>query len=116
MDLGGEGVETIALFVYLKLHDSLLTWVHLYRELIGLLLAEDIDELPLLKGHSLAEVIVVGGFVGVVIVDIAGYWPCRSFDLAVLGVFIDALFLCELLVEKDYFVEERVYVELLSVL
>ena len=73
MYFGGEGVEAVALLVDLEPDYPLLPWVDLHSELVFVLLAEDIDVLPLFEADGLAEVVIVLRLIGVVVVDIAGH-------------------------------------------
>ena len=73
MYLGGEGVEAVALLVDLEPNYPLLPRIHLHSKLVLAFLGEDIDVLPLFEADSFAEVVVILGFIGVVVVYIAGH-------------------------------------------
>lgn len=111
-----KGIKTMTWLIDLQSYYSFFTWHHSYCELIELVLVLNCDVFSLFKWDCLAEVVVVGRVVGVVVVYVACYWTCGALDLGVLCVLEYSLFLCKLLMKYYYLVEKSTHVQHLTVL
>ena len=96
--------------------NSLLTGIDFDCELVFMFLSNNFNVFSLFESDCLTKIIVVVRFVGIVIVNVASYWPSDSFYSVVFGVLVYSLFFCEFLMKDYNFIEKLVQIQLVSVL